>query len=429
MKGIFQIVFIIIFVAGAIFGILVFSGAIKLGEDATKASGTVVLWGTTKTEIMSKSMEDFNRVNTDFKVNYVEKSAESFDQDLLEALASGAGPDMFFLPDNLAFHYSNKILAIPYTSYPLVTYKNTFVGAGDVFLTGGGILAFPMTVDPLVMYYNRSTLDSNAITYPPKTWDELTALVPIVTKKDNSNKIITSAVALGYFSNVVHAKDILATMFMQTGNPIITEENGLLRSALDSYNQRRDLPSVLQFYTSFADPVNSAYSWNKSFSSSIDAFSREDLAFYFGFASELRVLVNRNPNQNLGVAPMPQFADMTAKTTGAHVTGVAISSASKNLTAAFTVASLLATTNFASQFANALQIPPARRDLLITKPSDAYGPIFYDSALYGKSYLDPSPSGTDDIFRNMIDSALSNNKTTREAVTDASSRLDLLLIK
>jgi len=185
----------------------------------------------------------------------------------------------------------------------------------------------------------------------------------------------------------------------------------------------------LQYYSSFADSTKTVYSWNKSFSNSQDAFSREDLAFYFAPASELRSLTNRNPNQNLGVAPVPQLTNSNNKITSSRITEIAISSASKNLTTAFVVASKIATTDFASKLAVTLEIPPARRDLLLVKPSDAYGPTFYNSALYAKSYLDPSPKGTEDIFRTMIDSVLSNNATAINAVTNASSRLDILLLK
>ncbi len=429
MKGIFQLIIIIVFIASAILGVLIFSGAIPIGNDSDKVTGNVVLWGTVRATAILPILENFNTTNQTFTVSYVEKSPETFDQSLLEALASGTGPDMFFLPDNLAFHYSNKIFPIPYDSYSLSQFKNTFAGAGEVFLTSGGILAFPMVIDPLVMYYNRSILDSNAVIYPPQTWNELSAQVPLLTKKDNSNRLIKSAVALGQFSNVAHGKDILSAMFMQTGNPIIGAKDGTLSSFLNVFNEKYDLGSILQFYTDFADPAHPTYSWNRSFSSSTTAFSSEDLAFYFGFPSEFQSLVARNPNQNLGVAPIPQLADATSKVTSARVTGIAISSASKNLATAFTAASMIATGDFASKLATSLGIPPARRDLLAVRPGDAYSPVFYDSALYAKSWLDPSPKGTDDIFRRMVDMTLSNNMTARDAINDGSSKMDLLLLQ
>jgi ABC-type glycerol-3-phosphate transport system substrate-binding protein len=430
MKVNFQLIIIIVFVIAAVVGVLVFSGAIPIGtNNSTGSQGSVVLWGTVSSSDLSKPLIDFNNANPSFVVKYVQKSPETFDQDLLEALAAGEGPDLFFLPDNLAFHYANKIFTIPYTSYPLASYKSIFAGAGEVFLRDQGIMAFPMSIDPLVMYYNRSMLDANGVVYPPATWSELTGVVSTLTKKNDANKIIKSAVALGHFSNVVHAKDILSALFMQAGNPIIAQKGGIFNSTLDSSVGNYNLASILKFYTDFADPNNPVYSWNKSFPNSDDAFSREDVAFYFGYASELRSLVNRNPNENFFVAPLPQIAGSTFKSTGARVTGIAISSSSKNFNTAFTAANLMSTSEFASRFAEALGVAPARRDMLAVRPTDAFAPIFYSSALYARSWLDPSPKDTDNIWGAMVNGVLSNALPADGAIKDASSKLDLLLLK
>ena len=430
MKGNFQIIILIVFIATAVLGILVFSGAIPLGNqgDNTGAQGTVVLWGTVKTGIISPLLEDFNRVNTAFVVKYEEKHPDTFDNDLLEALAGGVGPDMFFISDDLAFKYSNKIYTIPYQSFSLNTFKNTFVGAGEVFLTSKGVLAFPLAVDPLMMYYNRSVLDANGIAYPPTYWDEFTNLVPLLTKKDNRGIITNSTVAMGQFSNVFHAKDILSTLFMQAGNLIIAEKNGSFISVLGQTG-KYDLGSILKFYTDFADPLKDIYSWNKSFSNSRDAFSAENLTFYFGYASELQSLVNKNPNQNFLVAPIPQIRNSNFKLTSAHVTGIAISSLSKNFNTAFTAANLMAKTDFASKFVASLGVAPVRRDLLKAAPTDAYLSTFYASAFFAKNWLDPSPKDTDNIFQEMIEKVLSNRMSVGEAVSDASAKLRLLLVK
>lgn len=426
----FQVIVIIVFIAAAVFGILVFSGAIPLGSQKSKtgALGTVVLWGTVKTQTIASALEDFSRANKTFIVKYVQKDPETFDQDLLEALASGQGPDMFFLPDNLVFNYKNKIYPIPYQSLPVASFKNSFAGAGEVFLTSKGILAFPIAIDPMVMYYNRSILDANSVVYPPSYWDEFINLMPLLTKKDETKKIIKSGVAMGQFSNISHAKDIISALFMQAGNPIITEKNGSFVSALNETG-KYDLGSILRFYTDFSNPLKDVYSWNKSLPNSIDLFSADNLAFYFGYASELQSLINKNPNLNFLPAPMPQIKNADFKLTSAHVTGIAISAFSKNFNTAFTAASLLATSDFASKFASTLGIAPARRDLLAVKQTDAYLPTFYSSALYARSWLDPSPEDTDNIFRNMVDKVLSNNMTVEDAITDASAKLGLLLAR
>ncbi|MFA6301172.1 MAG: extracellular solute-binding protein [Candidatus Paceibacterota bacterium] len=429
MKGNFALIILAIFFVFGIFGILVFSGVIPIGGGGAGDLGTVVLWGTTPTSLISNPIEDFNRANPSMVVVYKEIPADSFNQDLLEALASGKGPDMFLLSDDLALSYANKIMTIPYTSYPLATFKGVFAGAGEVFLTSKGILAFPISIDPLVMYYNRSMFDASGVVFPPATWNDLADIAPILTKKDEANKIIKSAVALGHYSNVTHAKDILAALFLQAGNPIVSEKNGIFSPSLSATVGNYNLPSILKFYTDFADPNNAVYSWNKSFPNSNDAFSKEDLAMYFGFASELQSMVNRNPNENFFVAGIPQIKNANSKATSARVTGIAISSASKNPNAAFTAASLLTSTDFASKFATATMTPPARRDLLAIKPTDAYFPIFYNSALYAKSWFDPSPKDTANIFSEMVNAVISNNINVIQAISDANAKMSLLLIR
>jgi ABC-type glycerol-3-phosphate transport system substrate-binding protein len=429
MKDNFQIIIVIIFIVGAIFGVLVFSGLINIGKDTSAGSqGTVVLWGTVKAETMLPVVEAFNAANPSFILKYVQKSGDTFDADLLEALASQNGPDLFFMPENLAFHYANKIFTVPYTSYPIASFKGNFAGGADVFLTAKGMLAFPLTIDPLVLYYNQSMLDANSIVYPPKTWDALLALVPTLTKKDDSNKISKSTIALGQFSNVTHAKDIISALFLQGGNPIISQKDGRFVSTLTDIS-KYNLNSILKFYTDFADPLNPAYSWNKSFPSSLDSFTSENLAFYIGYASEIGSIVNRNPNLNFGVASLPQIQGSNTKVTGGRVSGVAISAFSKNFNTAFIAAGLMSSGDFAKTLANGLGIAPVRRDLLQTVPADPYSPTFYSSALVARSWLDPSPKDSENVFRGMVESVLSNNLSIADAIRDAHSKLSLLLVK
>jgi ABC-type glycerol-3-phosphate transport system substrate-binding protein len=296
-------------------------------------------------------------------------------------------------------------------------------------MTDNGILAFPMSIDPLMMYYNRSILDANNIIYPPATWDDLVSMVPTLSVKDNSNTITKTAVALGQFSNVTNAKDILATLFLQEGNPIVGKKNGAFASFLDGDTGNGNIASMLKFYTDFSDPNNNAmYSWNASFPNSTDYFSGENSAFYFGFGSELQTLINRNPNEDFFVTPMPQIKNSNFKATMARVTGISILSSSKNITTAFTAASLMATsTDFASTYATATGTVPARRDLLAIKPTDAYTPYFYTSALYARSWLDPSSPDTDNIFRGMINEVLSGSMSVTDAIKDAHAKLSILL--
>lgn len=429
MKSNFSIIVIVIFIAIAVFSVLVFAGVINIGnqEKKSKSLGTVTLWGTINSDTIAPLIQKFNDFNPNIRLRYAHKFPESFDKDLLEALASGEGPDLFFMPNDLALSYSNKIHTIPYTNYPIATFTSKFAGAGEVFLTSKGILALPITIDPLMMYYNRSILDAEDIVYPPNTWEELANLSTEITQRDESRQLIRSTVALGQFSNILNAKDIITTLFMQAGNKITQERDG--GNYLSTLDETKGLEDILSFYTNFSNPLNETYSWNKSLPNSQSFFSSEKLVFYFGYASELRSLVNKNPNQNFLVTQVPQVKNSKFKLTNAKVTGVAVSSFSKNLQTAVLTADLMANGEFARDLATLLAIAPARRDLLNQRPTDAYFPHFYTSALIARSWLDPSPTDSNNVFRRIIDGVLSNSMTPYEAIGDADSKLQLLLRK
>lgn len=428
----FKLIFVIFFIACAVLAVMVFAGVIKIGNKSKTATltGNVTLWGTVDGTALSPLIEKFNNISKTYGIIYIQKSPETFDQDLLEALAEGKGPDLFFLPDSLALSYANKIYAVPYANYSPLNFKNYNAAAGEVFLSSKGVIALPLSIDPLVMYYNRSILDANGIVYPPKYWDEFNADVAKITKKDQANQIIKSAVGLGQYANVNNAKEIVTSLFMQMGNPITKEDQGgALRSTLGETEEATALGNALSFYTSFANPAVPTYSWNRTFPNSQDAFSSESVAFYFGFASELPTLINKNPNQNMGVAELPQIKGNSTKATRGRVTGIAVSAFTKNFNTAYTAANLLTSGTFAKEYAYLTGLAPARRDLLAETPEGLYWPIFYSSGIFARSWLDPSPKDTNSIFRVMIESVLSNGVKPKDAVIDAASRINLLLGK
>ena len=157
---------------------------------------------------------------------------------------------------------------------------------------------------------------------------------------------------------------------------------------------------------------------------------RQGRMYYFPLEandiSHYYILINKNPNQNFLVAPIPQIKN-TTKVTMAQVVGLAISRFSQNQNTAFLVAGELSNGDFSLKLAQSLGMVPARRDLLSLKPADAYNPVFYSSALFARSWLDPSKKDTDILFSNMINGVLSNTFESDDAISDATNKLYLLL--
>ncbi len=430
-----QIILIIVCIVGFLAGVFIFAGIIPVGTSSTTtATGNVVLWGTIKKDLIENTIDEFNRTNKTYRVVYVQKDANALDRDLTEALASGTGPDLFFLPENLIIRHADKVLPIPYATLPEKDFRDTFISESELFLSKDGILGLPFTIDPMVMYYNRDLLEGAGVVNPPEYWSDFSDLVKKVTVLGQSKNILKSAVAFGEFSNVANAKDIISAILIQNGNSIVARTSfgdvaGFSSTlAYSSSGQTNTSESILTFYTDFSNPIKDAYSWNRSLPYSRDAFISGDLATYFGFASELLDIQSRNPNLNYDVAKFPQTKDGRIKATFGRMNALAMAKTSKNLPTAYTAAVAMTSADFIGKLSAITGLPPVRRDLLaIRQVSPYYMQTFYDSALIARSWFDPSDVETDNIWRTMIEDISSGRSLAGQSAQRAAGVLDGLL--
>ncbi len=430
----FQLILLVVFGFFIILGVLIFSGAIKLGTDSGSlaASGEVVIWGTAPFGTISPIIGPINLKNKGVRITYVEKNRNTFDAELLEAIASGNSPDIFFLDSDAILKNKSKIYPVPFASYPQATYQANFVAEADLYLDTSGVLAFPLTLDPLVLYYNTSILDAAGIPSVPQYWDEIVALAPTLTVRDNAGTIVQSTIALGEFDNVSNAKDIFSLLVMQTGNPIVARNaQGKYTSVFRSQTAANFLNPAeesIRFFTDFSNPLKSNYSWNKSLPASQDAFVSGKVAFYIGYASELFTLREKNPNLSFNVAMVPQVRSLTSRLTFGRMTALAVSKTSKNVGSAMTIAGLLTSTDNSRAIINSLALAPVRRDIIATKPADVqYAALFYNAALVSRGWLDPDRQATTALFRTMFNDFLSGRETLGSSINKTNSQLDLLL--
>ncbi|MCI0566387.1 hypothetical protein L0Y46_04305, partial [bacterium] len=178
--------------------------------------------------------------------------------------------------------------------------------------------------------------------------------------------------------------------------------------------------------TDFSDPLKTVYSWNRSLKESRDAFLAQDLAVYFGFASELSSLRSKNPNLDFDVAPVPQVRDHPFRSTLAHMNATAVMKTSKQKPLAFFVASLLTSQEISKIISSEMRLPPVRRDLLSAKPTDAFMNVFYDSALISKSWFDPNPKESNRIFQTAVVSVVTGTASVDGAIGRADAEINLL---
>ena len=432
--NIFQIVVLGIFVVLLLIGFLGFSGKIPFPSGSKDISyGEVVFWGTIPSSIMQSTINEKTGADQSVIIKYVQKNEETFTRDFVDAVASGNAPDLILINQDEILSNLNKLSLIPYQSVTERVFKDTFIEEGELFLQQNGIVALPFTIDPLIMYWNRDIFTNEGIASPPSLWDNFYGLAPRISLRDPKGNIGRSFVAFGEYSNVSNAKEIISTLIMQAGRPIVTSKGGSLVASLardgglGASSGGGNAENALLFFTQFSKPNKVSYSWNRSLPASRNMFEEGNLALYFGFASEYGSILKRNPHLNFDITVMPQAGQYATKTTFGRMQGIAIVKASRNQAGAMYVAGMLSNREFISAIAGKMNLPPVRRDLISLRPTDAVFATLYDSALIAHAWLDPDTQATDQIFSTLIDNIVSGRTDISQALFVAQSNIDKLL--
>ena len=428
----FQIVVSGAFIFFIIGGVLLFAGVGGFGGGGTD-TGEVTIWGTYDDRVINSILNDLSYDDPRFdKVKYVEKESRFFDNELVEALASGNGPDVFFLEQDNILRHKNKILPISYDIMSKREFKDTFIEEGELYLGEEGIIALPFVVDPMILYWNRDHYAQAGVSRPPQFWDEVLTLTleGSLTTRGENGAILKSAFSIGEYQNITHAKELLSMLMLQAGVELVVKEDnrpissGLIRRLGDG-----QVPSenVLRFYTDFANPAKSVYTWNRALPEAIDSFASGILSNYIGFASELTSIREKNANLNFDVALVPQVRSSNSSVTYGRMIGLAVAEASANPTGAMQIAFALTGDNVLGKVSDETGLAPVSRALLSERPSDPFKAIFADAALQSNAWLDPNVTETDAIFKTMIESVVSGRDRVSGAVGTAHRELENLL--
>lgn len=431
--------YVLLAVAGvAMLIALVMFSVFKVANVGQENIGTVTIWGTSSSDLIDETFTKIREAGIREVENfrYTQKSVETFEDELLRAIAEGDGPDLVILNEKQILPNRNRLIIIPFESYAQRTFQDTFLDEAGLLVTSKGFLGFPLTVDPLVLYYNKNFLINNALVRPPETWSEILALASVMTVKDSSFNISKSTIALGSFDNISHAKDIVWALMLQAGNPVISRSVNTT-SLEDEYKTVLNetfgstLPpshAAVNFFTQFSNPTKTIYSWNRSLPNSQAMFVSGDLAFYIGYASELPTIQRLNPNLSFDITSLPQSQNATRKTTYGQMNILAIPRTSKNVPGATFAIKQLTSPDIQKIVSASFLKSPVRRDLLgLEDVSNPYQATIYRSAIMAQGILEPDNRNTSAIIKELIDTVVSGQFEISQAITRANERMNTLI--
>jgi multiple sugar transport system substrate-binding protein len=368
----------------------------------------------------------YQQSHQNVQIVYTKKDITTYPADLLNALASGNGPDIFSINNAWLPQYKNKVAPATTTSFSFTDYKNAFVDAAvNDFTINRQVYGVPLSVDSLGLYYNKDILGSAGIATPPQTWDQLSADVQKIKRADRTGYFTLSGLAAGTNANVNRAVDILYLFMLQSGtapySPDGTQPTFGQPILRNGQNTNPGLTG-LNFYTSFANPSTPNYNWNARSDYSIDAFANGRAAFLYSYSYTAASIKQKNPNLNFDVAPVPQPNLTDPAVNFANYWGEVVNKQSKNSLVAWDFLKFLSSKDSLDKYYARHKQPSSRKDLIALQIQDPDIGVFANANLTAKSFYRPDQIQIDNIFGNMIDNVILNGLPANQALEQAQAQ-------
>ncbi|MFA5872308.1 MAG: extracellular solute-binding protein [Parcubacteria group bacterium] len=290
------------------------------------------IWGLfDDSDVMTKAIGEFRKRNPRIRdISYKKMTVETYEQDLLDALATGKGPDIFLIHNTWLTKHEDKLAPAPQIldssnqPQPIVNPKQVSDAFSDVvsqdFVRDSQIYALPQSVDSLALYYNKDLFNQAGLTAPPKTWTEFDETVKKLTKIDSFGNITLAGAAMGASSDasvgtgkINRATDILTLIMMQAGADMFDSQSNMARFADSGQRSPNDNvspgESALAYYTKFSERGNSVYTWNSLMHNSVDSFIEGKTAMMINYSWLIPKIQAGAPKLNLGISAVPQNKD------------------------------------------------------------------------------------------------------------------------
>ena len=403
---------------------MIFAGILPGIKPASPEKVTLEFWGVEDDNAVWRDLIDgLKQDYPHISVIYRRFDKESYEGTLINRLAEGTGPDVFFLKNSWVSEDKDKISPLPEEvfDYTARDFRNEFVdvASSDMLTGSGAILGLPLFVDTLALFYNKDIFNSSGVASPPTTWEELLLVSDKVTKRDEKGMVTRGGLALGNARNIENYFEIISILILQNGDPIVGSDG-------KSIVLEEKAKDAIEFYRTFANAASPNFSGLIASKSSFDALADGSVSMAIGFSQDLRRIRAKNPHINLGIAPLPQVAPSPAKNYGSYYFPV-VSKLSKNPKAAWDFLFYVSSRDTAKKYLGLTNRPAARRDLIQAgSPTDDLD-VFYRQALSAKSWPVPDEASAMRIFRDMIESAGFNESSVNQAVNRAREQLRLLL--
>lgn len=380
------------------------------------------------TDKFQEQIDEYQATHPDVRIEYRKLTYQEYEQALIDALASGRGPDIFAVHNTWLPRYFSKISPIPEGRYKIGDYRREFYPPAYETIKDDRIYGLPLSIDTLGMYVNDDVELESEVGESPATWEALIGqgsgqnLLKQINRR-NGNTFTRSAVALGD-NNVSRSQDILALMMLQNRTQMTNEQHtqATFNLTQDVEGQQRPLGRIgLEFYTSFADPRSPNYSWNGRNGNSVQAFAGGKVAYFFGYAYHAHEIERLNPDLQYQIKKMPQIAG-TSPVNYASFWAETVSRTSEHQDQAWDFLRFLTNEESMDVYTELTESIPARKDVSASGDLDT----LQQQLESARSWYKGDAQKADEIFARMIDSVLRGERPQNVIDRGANDLTDVL---
>lgn len=457
---------VVVVIFATIIGIIIAtSGGSSKSSTQKNSDNTLVIWrGIDNDEVFKEAIKEYEEENPELKIKVVKKNLLDYELNSINALLSDDPPDIWSIPSSWVPRHKDKLSSAP-TGFladdPSKAKENLEANKKSIeesfapivtqdAVVDNDVFGLPLFVDTLALVVNPTMinvgskglfemLDNNSADQPkrtkeetalleqgPRYWSEFIKLSEMLTQK-NGDKITRAGSAIGTTDNITNSADILATLMLQSQTQMSSSDQTMATFNLsqskntgDSYYPGRE---ALDFYTKFANPSESRYTWNKDMPSDMQAFVDGKVAMIFAYSYQLKELINKNPGLKYAMLPLPQVEGADQAVDAGYYWLETVPKSSQHQEEAWNFLKYLVKSGL-SEYHSFVDRPyPVLSDDVptIEERIERKNPWTFAQQTAKSWYTGPSPKEVNTIFRNMIRS-VNQGESITNAIDLAASK-------
>ena len=385
---------------------------------------TLEFWGVfDDSDVYQPIIDAYQKKHPNISIHYRKFLYDDYEGNLISALASRKGPDIFMVHNTWLSKHQDKLDPSP--APPSSIYSQAFTSqTAQDFVRSNKVYAYPLFIDNLALFYNRDLFAKEGFSEPPLDWDQFSKYVKALTRFSPNGDLLHSGAAIGGSSKTINrATDILLLLFLQNG----VEPIDSIKKEIPWKNDPTALASVkdaIRFYAAFADPSDPLYTWNERQQYSIDAFYTGNVAMMFNYAYNIPVIKAKAPYLNFAVARLPRKGGSITLT---NYWGAGVSNQAAFKKEAWDFLDFLTSKEQYQGYIQTTGRLSSRSDILETQKDDPLLNPFIQQARDMVTPYQPDEVKLQSIFDELILSATARSATLEEALHKTADRLQLLV--